>query len=181
MMNTQNKNLLFRCVLLLSFSSVLINCGGTVYINASPRHQVKDKVLPFVAGKSVALINEYTSLQQAVIYQDSDGTKWIGDLRQYTDTVITILQSELKQREVFIENKHFKTLSLKISDVHATNQAFDKTTTLKLTVTLGNGKSTTITASYRTAGTARHALDGAIIAAVSQLLKSDTVVGYINK
>ena len=167
---------------LIVFSMLLLSCGGTVYVNAShTRHHVKEKVLPLVAGKSVTLVNYYTASEKVTIFEEKNSTRLMGDLQQYTDATLNILKSELTKRDVLVAEAHFKTITLKVSDVQATYKAFDKSTSLKLNARLGNGKSSTISASYRTGGSSAQALDGAIIAAVTQLLKSNTVVDYINK
>ncbi|VAW97619.1 hypothetical protein MNBD_GAMMA21-2155 [hydrothermal vent metagenome] len=171
-----------KLVFVLAISILLQSCGGTVFVNAShSRNQVKDKVLPLVAGKSVALENYYTNSKQVTIFEGSNSTRLKGDLQQYTDATLNILKSELTKRDVIVSDTGFKTINLKISDVQATNKPFNKTTSVKLTVSLGNGKSSTITANYQTAGSSAQSLDGAIIAAITQLLKSEFLVGYINQ
>ncbi len=167
---------------IILFSALLVNCGGTTYVNAShTRHHVKEKILPLVAGKSVAIKNYYQSSEQVTIFDDSKSTQLLGDLQQYTDATISILESELSKRGVLISDSNYKTITLKISNVHATNKPFNKSTSLDITASMSNGKSTAISATYQTAGSSAQALDGAIIAAITQLLKSETFVNYINK
>ncbi len=166
----------------LAITILLQSCGGTVYVNAShTRNHVKDKILPLVAGKSVALENYYTNSKKVTIFEESNSTRLKGDLQQYTDATLNILKSELIKRDIIVSDTGFKTIKLKISDVQATNKPFNKTTSLKLTANLGNGKSSTITATYQTGGSSAQSLDGAIIAAITQLLKSEFLVGYINQ
>ncbi len=171
-----------KIVYTLVLSIMLLNCGGTTYINAShSRHHVKEKVLPLVAGKSVSLKNYYQSSEQVTIFEDSSSTVLLGDLRQYTDATISILTSELRKRDVLVSDSNYKTVTIKISNVYATNKPFNKSTSLDITALFGNGKSTAISATYKTAGSSAQALDGAIIAAITQLLKSKAFANYINQ
>ncbi len=167
---------------ILVLTTILQSCGGTAYINAShTRHHVKDKVLPLVAGKSIALKNYYQGSRLVTLFKKANSTKLVGDLQQYTDASLNILKSELTKRDVLVSDTQFKSITLKISDVQARYKPFNKTTALKLTASLGNGETTTISANYQTGGSSAQALDGAIIAAITQLLKSETVVDYINQ
>jgi len=171
-----------KLIAILIFSAMLLSCSGTVYVNAShTRHQVKGNILPLIAGKTVALRNHYSSATPVTIFEKSESIRLVGDLQQYTEATLKILRSEFTKRDVFVADTHFKTITLKISDVQATYKAFDKSTSLKLTASFGNGKSSIISATYRTGGSSAQSLDGAIIAAITQLLKSESFVGYINK
>lgn len=173
-----------RHVLFLLLAGFIVGCGGTVLIKASDdRHQIKQSILPLKPGKLINIKAYYSSPEPVTIYEHSNGTKWEGDLKQYTDVIVSILAKELSKRGVRATPQTLNSLTIKVSEVYAPKkaQAFDKAIALKLEVIKGDGKTTTINTTYRTPGSASQALDGAINTAITQMLNSKAIVDYINR
>ena len=70
------------------------------------------------AGGSVALINSYPAESKVRIWVYGD-SGWFGDLRQFTDTAMTMIERELRKRSVTADSTAAKSVTLRVYDVSA--------------------------------------------------------------
>jgi hypothetical protein len=132
------------------------------------------------SGQSVSLNNAYKAKTDATVYSVRDQPGWIGDLQQYTDTAIVMLGKEMAKRAVTVGPQAAKSVTLRVYDVKGT-PGWTIQVTLALEAQYGDGTKSVILTENSSPSDAWRALDGAIMFAVSRLLRDDDFLAYVNK
>jgi len=160
--------------------AVLTGCGPLIVkSNPSTFSVPADAAAQLVKQQqSVALNNAYKTETQVGIYS---GTRdWQGDLQQYTETAITLLGREMTKKGTDLSPQSAKTITLRVRDVHA-NPGWVIRSDLVLEAQYGDGTNSTIASENTSPSDAWRAVDGAIMRAVSQLLRDDKFLAYVNR
>ncbi len=131
------------------------------------------------AGGTVALNNAYPAETKVKIFTMGD-SGWFADLRQYTETAITMLDREMKKRGVAVDPQAAKSVKLRVYDVSA-SPGWVINSQLTLEALYGDGTKSTIRTENSSPSDAWRSVDGSLMFAVSRLLGDDQFVAYVNK
>lgn len=157
---------------------VLASCSTTITSDPDTFNVPADAAKHLRAGGSVALNNAYPSEMKVRIWADGN-LRWFGDLKQYTDTAITMLGREMQKKSVAVDPKAAKTLTLRVYDVSASH-GWVIGSVLTLEALYGDGTKSTITTKNSSPSDAWRAVDGSLMFAVSQLLGDEKFLAYVN-
>lgn len=159
---------------------VLTGCAAPIIVTNPDTFKVPAGAAKYLrAGGNVALNNAYQAETKVKIWTYSD-TGWFGDLKQYTDTAITMLGREMQKKSVAVDPKAAKTITLRVYDVSA-SPGWVIESHLTLEARYGDGTRSTITTKNSSPSDAWRSVDGSLMFAVSQLLGDDKFVAYVNK
>lgn len=103
------------------------------------------------------------------------------DLQHFTATAVTMVQRELGNRGVAMSPGAEKTVVLKMTHPNWVRGTWTMKGRVTLEAALGNGERVEIDAENQTAGNAMRAFNGAILMAVTDLLKDETLAAYLNE
>ncbi len=103
------------------------------------------------------------------------------DLRHFTATAVTMVQRELRDRGVAMSPAAEKTVVLKMTHPNWVRGTWTMKGRVSLEAALGNGERVEIDAENQTAGNAMRAFNGAILLAVTDLLKDEVFAAYLNE
>jgi hypothetical protein len=131
-------------------------------------------------GQTLALNNAYKAKTEAVVYSVRDQPGWVGDLQQYTDTAIVMLGREMGKKGVTVAPQAAKSVTLRVFGVTG-EPGWTIRVTLSLEAQYGDGTKSTIRTENSSPSDAWRALDGALMFAVSRLLRDDEFLAYVNK
>lgn len=165
----------------VAFACVLGLASGCapIQIQSNPdAFEVPLEAPPKLRGEqTVDLVNAYKVETEAKLFLGGPG--WVGDLRQYTRTAITLLAREL--RKVGIQTGPSpKTIVLKVHSAQAAPGAFLIPASLTLDAEYGDGTKSSIQESDN-ASSAWRAVDGALVRAVARLLADERFQAYVNQ
>ncbi len=168
----------FARVVVALLVGVLASCASTIDSDPDTFNVPADAAKHLRAGGNVALNNAYQAETKVKILTHS-GSSWIGDLKQYTDTAITMLGREMQKKSVAVGPKAAKTVTLRVYDVSAT-LGWVIETVLTLEAQYGDGTKSTIKTENSSPSDAWRAVDGSLMIAVSRLLGDDKFLAYVN-
>jgi hypothetical protein len=130
-------------------------------------------------GGTVALKNAYPSETKVKIWTYGE-TGWFADMKQYTDTAITMLAKEMQKRSVTVDPKATKTVVLRVYDVSA-SPGWVINSSVTLEAVYGDGTKSMIITTNSSPSDAWRSVDGSLMFAVTRLLGDDRFVAYVNK
>ena len=168
----------FTRVVFVLLVGMLASCVSTIDSDPDTFNVPADAAKHLRAGGNVALNNAYQAETKVKILTHS-GSSWIGDLKQYTDTAITMLGREMQKKSVAVDPKAAKTVTLRVYDVSATLGWVVKID-LTFEAQYGDGTKSTFTQENSSPGTPGRALDGSLMFAVFRLLGDDKFLAYVN-
>jgi len=161
----------------LSLLSVTFGCAP-LQITSNPDAFPVPLVSPLSlrGNPSVELLNAYKAQTQVKIFLG--GPTWEADLRQYTQSAITLLGRELRNSGATIAPSG-KTVVLRVHNVQAAPGAFLIPGSLVLDAEYGDGTRSSV-AEQDNASTAWRAVDGAMVRAVAKLLVDERFQAYLS-
>ncbi len=168
----------FTRVVFVLLVGMLASCVSTIDSDPDTFNVPADAAKHLRAGGNVALNNAYQAETKVNILTHS-GSSWIGDLKQYTDTAITMLGREMQKKSVAVDPKAAKTVTLRVYDVSAT-LGWVVGTVLTLEAQYGDGTKSTIKSANRSGWTVYSMVDGSLMVAVFRLLGDDKFLAYVN-
>ena len=179
-MATQWSRRITRVVVALLLGA-LAGCAPPV-INSNPDtfNVPADAAKYLHAGGPVALKNAYPSETKVKIWTNGD-MNWFGDLKQYTDTVMTMMSREMAKKSVVVQTGAPKTVTLKVYDVGATPGFWVIPSHVTLEAAYGDGTKSTIMAENSSPSDAWRSVDGSLMFAVTRLLGDEKFIAYVNK
>lgn len=153
---------------------------GSLTIDANPdTFSVPSGTASQLRGpQTVALNNFYGAQTQVTIYQGT-GT-WNADLKQYTDTAITMLGREMGKQGIKLEPSAAKSVRLRVLNVQGT-PGWTITASLELEAEYADGTKSLIKTQNSSPSDAWRAVSGALMFAVSRLLIDEAFVAYVNR
>lgn len=168
------------CVVVVLFAGMLAGCAPPVIETKPDTFNVPaDSAKGLQAGGNVALNNAYPAETKVKIYTLGD-SGWFADLKQYTDTAITMLGAEMKKKGVIVDPKAPKTVTLRVYDVSA-SPGWVISSVLTLEARYGDGTMSTITTKNSSPSDAWRSVDGSLMFAVARLLGDEKFLAYVNK
>ena len=168
----------FTRVVFVLLVGMLASCVSTIDSDPDTFNVPADAAKHLRAGGNVALNNAYQAETKVKIWTYSD-TGWFGDLKQYTDTAITMLGREMQKKSVAVDPNAAKTVTLRVYDVSA-SPGWVIESVLTLEARYGDGTKSTITTKNSSPSDAWRAVDGSLMFAVSRLLGDDKFLAYVN-
>ena len=169
----------FARVVFVLLVGVLASCVSTIDSDPDTFNVPADAAKHLRAGGNVALNNAYQAETKVKILTHS-GSSWIGDLKQYTDTAITMLGREMQKKSVAVDPKAAKTVTLRVYDVSASATWSRIGSVLILEAQYGDGTKSTIKSENRSRWTVYNMVDGSLMVAVFRLLGDDKFLAYVN-
>ena len=130
------------------------------------------------AQQSISLVNAYTAEQKVVVFPG--GPTWVADMKQHTDTAITLLGRAMSGQGVKIESSAGKTVTLRVTDVQAAPRGFVIGSSLVLEAEYGDGTKSRIPTQNSSPSDAWRAVSGALTFAVNGLLNDRAFLAYVN-
>ena len=169
----------FARVVVALLVGVLAGCAAPIIVTSPDTFNVPAGAAKHLrAGGNVALNNAYQAETKVKIWTYSD-TGWFGDLKQYTDTAITMLGREMQKKSVAVDPKAAKTVTLRVYDLSA-SAPWHLRFVLILEAQYGDGTKSTIKSENRSPWTVWSAVDGSLMVAVFRLLGDDKFLAYVN-
>jgi hypothetical protein len=135
-----------------------------------------DNPVQLRGNQSIDLLNAYKTQTQVKIFLG--GPTWEADLRQYTQSAITLLGRELRKSGATIEPSN-KSIVLRVHNVQSAPGAFLIPGSLVLDAEYGDGTKSSV-AEQDNASSAWRAIDGAMVRAVAKLLADERFQAYVN-
>lgn len=129
--------------------------------------------------QTVALNNSYAAETRVAIYQGA--ATWNADLKQYTDTAITMLGREMGKQGIKLESGAAKTVKLRVQNVQAGPSGWVISASLELEAEYADGTKSLIRTQNNSPSDAWRAVSGALMFAVGRLLIDPAFVAYVNR
>jgi len=157
---------------------VLAMTGCTVDIQSRPTAFDIQESTKLRGDQRIALLNAYQAPTVVTIMR-SGQTRWEADLKSFTDTSISMLGRHMSKQGIAIDSASAKRVTLRVHEVTATVAPFANRVFLTLDAELGNGTTKSVRMP-NTSPDAQRALDGALLFALTELLKDEQFLAYLN-
>ena len=167
--------------LLLILLAFLVGCTHNYSVKPFP---IKPDLIPDMNIKnSVHIVNAQDKGTNNVFYSKA-GSKWVGDLGDWTENAAELLKFEMKKRNITISENANKVLKLTITEGKLDSEFAGIRCVVKLKVEAGNGYTQIFEGNHRNsspfAEQARyHAGAGAVTKAVTDLLNDRKIIEYL--
>ena len=167
-----SRKLLIFLLILIGFTG----CGPTRW-EVKQRPMKEGMVPDFVGLKPVNIINAQDSTEEVIIGESMTGHKYVANLQKWTDTAITIFETELHKRNIVTTTEAEKKIKLAI-----TKAEFDLRWAIQCKVDLkvetGDGYTMVFTRMNKSQSLSK-ACDRAVLWAVAAALNDDTILAYL--
>jgi len=131
------------------------------------------------ASQAVSVVNAQTSDEEIVIGRAGMG-KMKGNLREWTDTAVTVLRTELKKRSVTVADDGPKSLKVAITAATLSSRPMGAASTVQIEVETGDGGKHVLSGRASSMQPPR-ACDGAVADAVKAILTDEAIQAYLLK
>jgi hypothetical protein len=131
-------------------------------------------------SQPVRLINVQTDNKEILIGKYM-GHKWMGNLNEWTDVAVSLLQTELQKRDINVTEDAFKVLKLNIIQAELIWGAWAIRCILNLKVETGDGYTVELEGNNASPATLYRAVDGAVTKAITALLNDDNILNYLKE
>ena len=171
------------CGLLIALS--VAGCGPIMIESDPATFRVPADAAAQVRGQqNLVLKNAYEKETLVMIFANWAGRRQ-ADLRQYTETAITLLGGEMTGKGIDLSPQAAKSVTLRVHDVRANFVPYPVVTkhlsSLALEAQYGDGTKSVIAADNNSPGDAPRAVSGAIMRAVTRLLGDENFLAYVNR
>ena len=167
----------------LLLCAALAGCGGTIHTDPNAAAIDAFRLRHLRAPQAVALANGQPEATHEI---RSDSNAWQVDARQLTETAVTVLRRGLEERGIQVAAPAPKSLTLRVK-VHGAYAQFVPAPTvvanarLILEVDFGDGTSAWVEGTNGSAFGTQRAFEGAIVAALNNLLINPSFNDYMNR
>jgi len=143
------------------------------------QYPVKADMVPdFTGKKSIHIINaQKTSNVKLIAAQGFH--KYFGDMQLWTDTAVSLLQSELENRNIPVTDTATKTIQLRITDANAYWGFATIRCILTLEVETSAGHKKSFEGNNTSPWTLWRACDGAVTLAITAMLNDNEILRFI--
>jgi hypothetical protein len=128
--------------------------------------------------QTVALGNAYAAETRVTIYPG--GPTWNADLKQYTDTAITMLGREMDKQGIKVASPAAKSVKLRVLNVQA-SPGWVIRSSLEMEAEYGDGTKSMLRTENSSPSDAWRAVNGALMYAVARLLVDEAFLAYVNR
>ncbi len=159
----------------------LVGCTHNFNVKPFP---IKPDLLPKLnIQKSVQIVNAQDQGKNN-IFKSGAGSKWIGDLGQWTQGAVELVKLVLNNQNVTLADDADKILKLAITAGKLSTEFAGIRCVVKLEVEAGNGYSQTYEGNHRNSSpiaeqARRYAGAGAVTKAVTQMLNDRKIIQYL--
>lgn len=158
----------------------LFIAGCTHHYVPNPDTFPLDSITEFSSTNTLSLINGQASSKD-VLFGSNMGHEFYGNLQKWTETAITITRKELAGRGMSIVEEMPRSLTLSIDSAKATFGAWVIRGEVSLKVETGSGYVETYKGDNRSPASLYRALDGAVMRAVTEMLRDGNITDYLIK
>ena len=170
----------YTSAFLLLLAGMIAGCAPPVIHTSPDTFNVPADAAKYLhEGGTVALNNAYPTETKVKIFTMGEGG-WFADMKQYTDTAMTMLSKELQKKSVTVDPKAPKMVTLRVYDVSA-SPGWVIRSSLTLEALYGDGTKSTVRTENSSPSDAWRSVDGSLMFAVTRLLGDDQFVAYVNK
>ena len=156
---------------------VMVLAGCTIHYVPKPSPEEPIVFPSFKPGQPVAIINKTAPREVLLSVQTFDLRV---DYRQYADSAIQLLKSELEKREGVVQTSASREIGLDFTDIRIAPSLGRLRAVINFTVTTGDGYVRGLEASDAN-GNFQRAIDGAIVNGVKGILTNDRVRQYLSE
>ena len=172
---------ILKISLLLTVFAYLAGCTHNYSVKPFP---IKPELLPELNIKKSVHITNVQNQGKNNVFKSGAGSKWIGDLGEWTGQAVDLLKFELNKKNVNITDDADKILKLAITEGKLSTEFSGIRCVVLLKVVAGNGYTQIYEGNHRNsspfAEQARyHAGAGAITRAVTDLLNDRKIIEYL--
>ena len=157
---------------------LLATTGCTVDIQSRPASFDIQESTKLRGDQRIALRNAYQEPTVVTILR-SGPTRWETDLRSLTDTGVSMLGRHMSRQGITIDGSASKKVTLRVHEVTATAAPFASRVFITLDAELGSGTTRSIRMP-NTSPEAQRALDGAVVLGLTELLRDEQFLAYVN-
>ena len=171
------------CGLLIA---LLVAGCGPIMIESDPAtfRVPADAAAQLRGQQNLVLKNAYEKETLAMIFAPRPG-RLQADLRQYTETAITLLGGEMTGKGINLSQQAAKSVTLQVRDVRVDYTPIPLLNkydcSLVLEAQYGNGTKSVIATDNDSPGGYSRAVSGAIMFAVTRLLRDENFLAYVNR
>ncbi len=171
----------FKLYALASICIVFIVLSGcTTHYIPGPYPIKKGAIPDFTSSSPVGVVNALQGNSKQVVIGVADGRKYVGDLYEYTEAAVNLLQVELGEKNVPILSSAKKTLRLEVIKASLFYESFIYKTNIALKVETDKGYIREYNV-VNSSGIDDRSIDGAITKAVTSMLNDNNIIDYIKK
>jgi len=171
----------FKAIAALLIGAMLATASGcTHHYDPNPYPIQSDRIPPFDVRGTVDVLNNQPETE-AVHIGSVGAHKWMGSLRNFTETVVFSLRMELANRKVRVGADSEKTLKLAVTKVALESGMWMARGLVYLTVETGEGFQKEFIGINSTPAGQFRAWDGAIALAVIDILNDKEILNYLKK
>ncbi|MCD4743010.1 MAG: hypothetical protein K8R67_11105 [Desulfobacteraceae bacterium] len=165
----------------ISVFVILFLLGGCShhYIPVASTYKL-DSIIEFSTNHSISIVNSQLSTSD-VLFATNGAHKFYGNLQSWTDTAIKITQRELTKRDMSVVKDAQKTLKVSIETVKGTFGVWVIRCETTLKVETSEGYVNTYSGDNRSPATLYLAADGAVMRAVTEMLRDEKIISYLKK
>ena len=153
----------------------LNGCSVTIGTNPDAYPFPSEEVFDVSPGISVSVTNFYTAPEQVEL-----ASNVYCDLAHFTETAITMVRRELSNKGLLMSSTGEKSIILRMAHPSWVRGAWTMKGRVTLEAELGDGEKLSIDGESQTGGNAMRAFNGAILRAVTGLLKDPSLAAYLN-
>ena len=175
-MNKHQINRIVISLITIGFVQFLGGCSLSIGTKPDAYPFPSEQVFNVRPDVETNITNFYTNPEVVVL-----AGKVSCDLQHFTDTALKMVQRELQMKGVKVSPASEKSVVLKMVNPIWETGMWTMKGKVTLQATLGNGKTVTIDAVNQTGGNAMRAFNGAILKAVTGLLKDEVLAEYLNE
>lgn len=139
-----------------------------------------DAITEFSSNNTISLVNAQSSTED-VLFASRGAHKFYGNFKKWTDTAIEISKRELNERGMNIEDDSQKSLKLSIETVNATFGFWVLRCEVTLKVETSDGYVKSYLGDNRSPASLYRAADGAVMRAVTEMLRDEKIVTYLKQ
>lgn len=160
----------------ISVCALLLLSGCTVKLRSNPASfPITEQVVPeYSAGQTVNISNYYSEPEVVSMADSAEG-----DLEQFTETAIALLEQGLKHRDITVISTGTKSVKLRVHNARYKQAFWTLQADVDITAELGNGKTITVHHHNASPASGHRAVSGAITRATEKILKHTDFIQYL--
>ncbi len=170
----------FLSCILVSMATVFL-CSCATHVLVAKKYPVDRKMLPELSSGSMIAIDNAQQNKNEILLGTNMGSKFNGDLNQFTEVAIETLEDELKNMSIIIESNSEKRIKLSVTKVHFDSRWSGFWCVSCVRVETGDGYTAEIDGHDSNAWILHPCIYGSLNHAVVAVLNDEKIIEYINR
>ena len=166
--------------LLIAMFVLSLQACGTLEYTPETYEIAADRIPDFPLAGTVSVTNDQQDKTPRILF-DNGATQFSSNYHAVTAHMVKQLTEEIKKHGQVKNSGTKKTIAVKITSLTAEAKFFHFNTAMSFNVTLGNGKSFTLSVTQGSPASVPHALNGTVALGVIQILKQNQVLKYLEE